>query len=72
MMIEELMYSRTIPGAQNPLDFVGTVEFNEDEKMFHGKVSSLNEIVTFEGLNIQELRQEFIKAVDKYIESKLK
>ncbi|MDB9744031.1 hypothetical protein OAA91_00730 [Fibrobacterales bacterium] len=71
-MIEQLMYSRTVSGAQNPLEFFGTVEFNEEEKMFHGKVSGLNDLVTFEGLTIQELRQEFIKAVDKHIELKLK
>jgi predicted HicB family RNase H-like nuclease len=49
-------------------DFIGSVHFNADERVFHGKVEGINDLVTFEGKDVDELIDAFHEAVDDYID----
>lgn len=49
-------------------DFVGTVQYNADDKLFHGKLAFITDLVTFEGSSVTELEAAFVDAVDDYIE----
>jgi predicted HicB family RNase H-like nuclease len=48
--------------------FVGSVHFNADDNVFHGKIEGINDLVAFEGESVAELRKAFHDAVDDYIE----
>ena len=48
-------------------DFHGTVHYSEEDAVFFGKVSGVNDLVTFEGTSVKELRKSFKEAVDDYI-----
>ena len=49
-------------------DFVGTVQYNATDKLFHGKLAFITDLVTFEGSSVAELETAFIEAVEDYID----
>ena len=48
--------------------YTGTVEWSEDDKVFHGKVNGINGHFHYEGNNIDELREDFYDLIDEYIQ----
>jgi predicted HicB family RNase H-like nuclease len=48
-------------------DFIGSVHFSAEDKVFHGKIEGVTDLVTFEGKNVDELIKAFHEAVDDYI-----
>lgn len=48
-------------------DFHGTVHFSEEDAVFFGKISGINDLVTFEGSSVKDLQNSFKEAVDDYI-----
>ena len=48
--------------------FYGTVEFSDDCDCFRGKILGINDLITFEGRTVAEVKQSFYAAVDKYTE----
>jgi|SRR3990172_6693705 len=49
-------------------DLIGSVHFDAEDRVFHGKVEGINDLVTFEGRGVDELIDAFHEAVDDYIE----
>ena len=49
-------------------DYLGTVEFSSDDLVFHGKIHGINDLVTFEASNVEELISAFHEAVDDYLD----
>ena len=49
-------------------DFMGSVHFSTDDEVFHGKLIGINDLVTFEGSSVVELKNSFEEAVEDYIE----
>ncbi len=49
--------------------YVGSVNFDADDRIFHGRLLGLTDIVGFEGSSVQELEQDFREAVDDYLET---
>ena len=47
--------------------FYGSVNFSAAADVFYGKVEGVQDLVSFEGATVKELRQEFQKAVEDYI-----
>lgn len=47
--------------------FIGSVHFDAEDKVFHGKIEGIEDLVTFEGTSVQELIQAFHKEVDDYL-----
>ncbi len=47
--------------------FHGTVHFSSKDGVFFGKISGVNDLVTFEGTSVKELRKAFADAVVHYI-----
>ncbi len=45
----------------------GTIDFDEESKMFFGKLIGINGVVMYEGENAVEFHENFISAVDEYI-----
>ena len=46
--------------------FYGTVEYSNEDGVFHGKIISINDLVTFEGDSITSLKDNFVQAVEDY------
>lgn len=49
-------------------DYWGTVEYSAEDECFYGKIIGINDLVTFEGTSVAELKTAFKEAVDDYLE----
>lgn len=49
-------------------DFIGTVHYSTDDETFYGKIEGINDLVTFEGNSVRDLKSSFEEAVEDYIE----
>jgi len=47
--------------------FIGSVHFSADDNVFFGKLEGINDLVTFEGQSVQELKDAFCYMVDEHI-----
>ncbi|BBO17541.1 DNA repair protein [Candidatus Brocadia pituitae] len=47
--------------------FVGSVHFSAEDKVFHGKIEAIDDLVTFEGRSVDELLKAFHDEADDYI-----
>ena len=50
------------------LGYSGSVKFDADEEIFHGEVSGLTDVVTFQGRSAREIKQAFRDSIDDYLE----
>lgn len=49
-------------------DYVGSVHYSEDDEVFFGKIEGIDDLVTFEGQSVLQLKKAFHEAVDDYLE----
>jgi predicted HicB family RNase H-like nuclease len=49
-------------------DFIGSVHFSAEDGAFFGKIEGINDLVTFEGTTVDEIKNAFREAVDDYID----
>ena len=49
-------------------DFLGTVSFSAEDEIFFGKVLGIDDLVTFEGRSVRELKKSFRDSVNEYID----
>ena len=47
--------------------YVGSVEFSEQHRIFHGKVQGIHASISYEGTSINELTKDFHEAIDSYL-----
>ncbi len=48
-------------------DFIGTVSFSEKDETFFGKIAGIDDLVTFEGSSVSQLKKAFKEAVEDYL-----
>ncbi|MBE3110023.1 MAG: type II toxin-antitoxin system HicB family antitoxin [Acidobacteria bacterium] len=48
-------------------NFIGSVHFSAEDDCFFGKIESIDDLVTFEGSDVNELKRSFREAVEDYI-----
>ncbi|HSW36152.1 MAG TPA: type II toxin-antitoxin system HicB family antitoxin [Candidatus Limnocylindrales bacterium] len=48
--------------------YYSKVAFDEDAYIFHGQVINIKDVITFEGITVDELKQAFQDSVDDYLE----
>ena len=48
--------------------YTGSVEFSQEDEVFHGKVIGIKAFISFEGDNVKSLIKDFENAVDEYLE----
>ena len=51
----------------NHKGYTATVEYEPDDRVFHGRVNDISDVVTFEGTSVDELEAAFRDAVDEYV-----
>ncbi len=49
-------------------EFIGSVNYSDADECFFGKIEGINDLVTFEGSSVKELKKAFRQAVDDYLE----
>jgi predicted HicB family RNase H-like nuclease len=47
-------------------DYLGSVHFNADDEIFFGKIEGIDDLVSFEGKTVTELKKSFEDAVNDY------
>ena len=52
----------------NYKNYVGSVEFSEEDSCFHGKIIGIKSLITFEGDCVKSITDDFHSAVDEYLE----
>ena len=40
-------------------DFIGSVHYNSSDEVFYGKIEEIDDLVTFEGKSVNELKKSF-------------
>jgi len=45
------------------------IEYDDDDRIFWGRLAGINDIVSFHADNVEELRMAFEEAVDDYLET---
>jgi len=49
-------------------EYLATVHYSAEDEVFYGKVEGIEDLVSFEGQNVKELKSAFQDAVDDYEE----
>lgn len=48
--------------------YIGSVEFSEEDGVFHGKVQGIRALISYEGSTAKELVDDFHSAIDNYLD----
>ncbi len=49
-------------------NYIGSVKYSEADRVYYGKVLGVRALISFEGKNMEELLDDFHRAVDEYID----
>lgn len=49
-------------------NFIAGVHYSSEDDVFHGKLEGVNDLITFEGESVKELKRAMQEAVDDYLE----
>ena len=49
--------------------YIGSIEYSSEDRCFFGKLEMINDLVTFESNNAEELETNFHNAVDDYLQT---
>jgi len=52
----------------NYKNYTGSIEFSEEDAVFHGKVIGIKALISFEGNSVNTIIKDFHNAVDEYLE----
>lgn len=50
-------------------NYVGSIEFSEEDGLFFGKVQGIRSLISYEGESASELVSDFHNAIDHYLQS---
>jgi predicted HicB family RNase H-like nuclease len=50
-------------------DYTATIHYSSDDEVFFGKVTAINDLITFEGTSVSELKKSFQEAIKDYLET---
>lgn len=49
--------------------YIAAIEFDDDAGLFHGEIINLNDVVTFQGQSVTELKKAFKESIEDYLEA---
>ncbi|GBU28311.1 hypothetical protein R84B8_01869 [Treponema sp. R8-4-B8] len=47
--------------------YLGTVEYDDQAKIFHGDIINTRDVITFQGTTVKEIERAFRESIDDYI-----
>ena len=48
-------------------EYKAVIEYDEDDRLFFGRVVNIRDIIVFDGLSVVELEQAFQKGIEQYL-----
>ena len=48
--------------------YIGYVAFDDEAEIFHGEVINTRDVITFQGKSVSQIKHEFQKSVDFYLD----
>lgn len=48
--------------------YIGSVAYDDEDKIFHGRLAFIRDLVTYEGADAKSLKRAFREAVDDYLQ----
>jgi predicted HicB family RNase H-like nuclease len=48
--------------------YMGSVRFSAEDEVFHGKIEGIDDLISFEGKSVVEIKKAFQEAADDYLE----
>ncbi len=48
--------------------YYGSVNYNDEDQIFYGKVEFIRSLISYEGYDVNSLRQNFQEAIEDYLE----
>jgi predicted HicB family RNase H-like nuclease len=48
--------------------YIGSVHYNTEDEIFYGKIEGINDLISYEGSSVSELKAAFEEAVEDYLE----
>ena len=49
-------------------EYIGSIHYSMEDEVFYGKVQGIEDLVSFEGSTVNEIKESFQEAVDDYLE----
>jgi predicted HicB family RNase H-like nuclease len=50
-------------------NYLASIQFSANDDVFYGKILGINDLVSFEGTSVKELKKAFQEAVEDYLET---
>lgn len=50
-------------------DYVASIHFSSTDEVFYGKILGIDDLISFEGASVKELKKSFQEAVEDYLET---
>ncbi len=50
-------------------EYYGSVHYSDEDRIFYGKIEFIRALVSYEGTDVESLRQAFEEAVDDYLDT---
>jgi len=50
-------------------DYIASIHFSSADEVFYGQILGIDDLVSFEGASVKELKKSFQEAVEDYIET---
>src|SRR5512135_1481378 len=50
-------------------EYFGSVHYSDEDRVFYGKIEFIRALVSYEGTDVESLRQAFEEAVEDYLET---
>jgi predicted HicB family RNase H-like nuclease len=47
--------------------YIGSIEFSEEDNIFHGKVIGIKPLISFEGYTVIAIKEDFHNSVEEYL-----
>lgn len=51
----------------NYKEYKAVIEYDEDDRLFFGRVINIRDIIVFDGLSVDELEQAFQSVIEQYL-----
>jgi Uncharacterized protein encoded in hypervariable junctions of pilus gene clusters len=50
-------------------DYIASIHYNSADEVFYGKILGIDDLISFEGSSVKELKKSFKEAVEDYIKT---
>ena len=50
--------------------YSGTLEYSEEDEVYYGKLTGINDLISYEGKTTEECIEDFMQAVNEYIKDR--